>query len=143
MADMQETKKKETGPKPSTAFRDLVVVVASTVFVLILSYFFDAFVVIVKFLQRHPDKIVYVDEVITTLLALSIGLAVFAWRRWLELKRETAERIKKQEELLRLTATQADVERIISKQTRSDMEQMKEDVREILRLLVHKPKRGV
>ncbi|HTZ11703.1 MAG TPA: hypothetical protein VMD04_04960, partial [Candidatus Margulisiibacteriota bacterium] len=62
------------------------------------------------------------------------------WRRWKELKKETAERIKKQEELTNLAATQAEVERIISKQLHSDLDQMKEDVREILRLLLNKRK---
>lgn len=136
MDDAQKTKNN----KPTTAVRDLVLLIAITVLVLILSYFFDVFVIIVKFLQKYPDKIVYIDEVITALLTLSIGLVIFAWRRWQELKKETAERIKKQEELLSLTATQAEVEKIISKQLHSDMDQMKQDVQEILRLLINKIK---
>jgi len=143
MADAQETKKKNKELQPSRAFRDLVLLIAITILVLILSYFFDVFVLIVRFLQKYPNKIIYLDEVITVLLTLSIGLAIFAWRRWLELKKETAERIKKQEELLMLTATQAEVERIVSKQLRSDMDQMKQDVREILRLLVNKLKKAI
>ena len=143
MTNAQKTKNKNTEPQPSRAFRDLVLLIALTILVLILSYFFDVFILIVKFLQKYPNKIVYIDEVIMALLTLSIGLAIFAWRRWLELKKETAERIKKQEELLRLTATQAEVERIISKQLRSDMDQMKQDVREILHLLINKLKRAI
>ncbi len=126
--------------KPTGALKDLVVLAGVIIFVLILSYFFDAFVIIVKFLQKYPDKISYIDEVITALLALSIGLAVFAWRRWLELKKETAERIRNQEELIRVTATQAETERIISKQLRVDLEQMKQDLREALRILIAKHK---
>jgi hypothetical protein len=143
MTNAQKTKNKNTELQPSRAVRDLVLLIVITILVLILSYFFDAFVLIVKFLQKYPNKIVYIDEVIMALLSLSIGLAVFAWRRWLELKKETAERIKKQEELLRLTTTQAEVERIISKQLRSDMDQMKQDVREILHLLINKLKRAI
>lgn len=135
-AQLPKNHNKESYPK---AFRDIVLLAAVTIVVLILSYFFDVFVLIVKFLQRHPERIVYIDEVITALLTLSIGLGVFAWRRWLELKRETAKRIEKQEDLLRLTATQAEIERIISKQLRTDMDQMKDDVREILYLLINKP----
>ncbi|MDD5165828.1 MAG: hypothetical protein PHQ57_00355 [Candidatus Omnitrophica bacterium] len=143
MATAQETKNKNAELRPSGALKDLVLLIAVTIFVLMLSYFFNVFTSIVKFLQEHPDKIIYIDEVITGFLTLSIGLAIFAWRRWMELKKETAERIKKQEELLRFTATQAEVERIISKQLRSDMEQMKEDVREIFNLLVSKSKKPV
>jgi uncharacterized membrane protein (DUF106 family) len=143
MTDLEEAKKKNTELQPSRALRDLVLLIASTILVLILSYFFDVFVLIVKFLQKYPDKIAYVDEIITGLLTLSIGLVIFSWRRWLELKKETAERIKKQEELIRLTTTQAEVERIISKQLRSDMDQMKQDVREILHLLINKLKRAI
>ena len=141
MTDLEATKKKEIQLHPSTAVRDLVLLIAITSLVLILSYFFDVFILIVKFLQKYPNEIIYIDEVITALLTLSIGLAIFAWRRWLELKKETAERIKKQEEFLRLTATQAEVERIISKQLRSDMDQMKQDVQEILHLLINKLKK--
>jgi len=141
MAHAQKAGNKDTVLRPSRALRDLVLLVAITLLVLLLSYFFDVFVLIVKFLQKYPDKIIYIDEVITALLTLSIGLGIFSWRRWLELKKETAERIRKQEELLKLTATQAEVERIISKQLRSDMDQMKQDVREILHALINKPRR--
>ncbi len=129
-----------TGRRLTAAFKDLVIISIILISVFILSYFFDIFVFIVKFIEKYPQKIIYVDEVITALLTLSIGLAIFSWRRWLELKKETTERIKKQEELLRLTATQAEVEKIISKQLRGDMDQMKQDVREILHLLVNKLK---
>ena len=138
MINAQKTKNKNAQLRPSTAAMDLVLLIAVTILVLILSYFFDAFIIIVKFLQKYPDKMVYIDEIIVALLTLSIGLVIFTWRRWLELKKETSERIKKQEELLNLTATQAEVERIISKQLRSDMDQMKQDVREILKLLFNK-----
>jgi len=140
---LQENRKENMKVKLSRASKDLILLVAIVFLVLILSYFFDAFIIIVKFLQKRPEKIVYVDEVITSLLALSIGLAVFAWRRWLELKKETAERIKKQEELLGLTATQAEVERIINKQLHCDMDLMKQDMQEIIRLLHDRQKRIV
>jgi uncharacterized membrane protein (DUF106 family) len=142
-SNMPNTEKKYAELQPSLAARDLIILIAATVFVLILSYFFDVFVLIVRFLQENPQKIVYIDEVITALVTLSIGLSVFAWRRWQELKKETAERLKKQEELLRKTATQAEVERIISKQLRSDMDQMKQDVREIVHLLGSKTRKPV
>jgi len=143
MTNLQKIKDKNTESHLSRAVRDLVLLIAIAILTLILSYFFNLFSLIVKFLQKYPDKIIYVDEVITTLLILSIGLAVFAWRRWLELRKETAERIKKQEELIRITATQADTERIISKQLHIDMDQMKQDVQEILHFLLNKHKKTV
>jgi len=139
MANAQKTRNTEF--RLSGAFRDLVLLIAITIFVLILSYFFNIFGLIVEFLQKYPDKIIYVDEIITALLTLSIGLAVFAWRRWLELKKEATERLKNQEELLRITATQAETEKIISKQLRLDMDQMKQDVREIHHFLINKHKK--
>jgi hypothetical protein len=133
---MTENKKEHTKIQPNWAFWDLVILAAITALMLILSYFSDVFILIVRFLQRHPEKIVYIDEVVVFFLTISIGLAVYAWRRWAELKKETAERIRNQEELLRVSTTQAEIERIISKQLRSDMDQMKQDVREILHVLL-------
>jgi len=140
MGNRQETKNTTTEIQLSRVSRDLIILIAVIVFVLILSYFFDMFTLIVRFLQKYPDKVVFVDEAITGLLTLSIGLSIFAWRRWLELKKETSQRIRNQEELLRITETQAEIERIIGKQLRVDMDQMKQDVREILRLLYNKHK---
>jgi len=139
MPNKQETKTK--GFQFSGVFKDLVLLVAVTVLILLISYFFNIFGIIVEFLHKHPDKILYIDEVITTLLTLSIGLVVFAWRRWLDLKRETTERIKSQEELIRITTTQAETERIINKQLHIDMDEMKQDLREILHLLLNKQKK--
>ncbi|MDD5006176.1 MAG: hypothetical protein PHS93_06720 [Candidatus Omnitrophica bacterium] len=134
MADTQEIKK-NTKSQLANSSKDLVIIAVVSVCVFILSYFFDVFVFIVRFLEKHPRRIIYLDEIITLLLTLSIGLAVFSWRRWLELKKETAERMKEQEEVIKLTATQAAVERIINKQLHADMDQMKQGVREILHLL--------
>jgi hypothetical protein len=110
----------------SSAFKDLVVLVFISISIFILSYFFDIFVFIVKFLEKYPQKVVYVDEIITALLTLSTTLAIFSWRRWLELKKETAERIKLQEELIKIANTTAETERIISKQLHVEIELRKQ-----------------
>jgi hypothetical protein len=141
MIDTKETKKEKLELQPSRAARDLILLIVFVILVFILSYFFNVFILIVKFLEKYPDKSIYIDEVISVLLALSIGLSIFSWRRWLELKRETAERIKKQEELVKIANTQAEVERIVSKQLRSDMDEIKGEVREILQLVLSKCKR--
>ncbi len=127
--------KKDSLPKPSTASRDLIILFVVLGIVLIATYSFNLFSFIMKIFQQNPKAIEYIDEIILALSTLSIGLAVFAWRRWIELKRETAERIKKQEELLKAAETNAEVERIISRQLRNDMDEVRDEVREILALL--------
>ena len=143
MVKLEKPRNKNKDSHFYSAIRDLVVVIIITISVGLISYFFNVFDLIVKFLQRNPEKIFYIDEVIVTLLTLSIGLFVFAWRRWLELKKETTERIKNQEELLKFTTTQAETEKIINRQLHIDMDQMKQDVRGILTLLLNRNKSPV
>lgn len=109
--------------------QDLFVLILVTLLVFVLSYFFDIFVFIVRFLEKYPRDIIYVDEVITVLLSLSIGFAVYSWRRWVELRKETSERIRLQEELLRVAETRAEAERIICKQLHVEIEQRKQGER--------------
>ena len=84
------------------------------------------FIFLVEFFQKYPHSITWIDEIITGLLALSIGFAIFSWRRWIELKKETSERIKLQEELIRIAHTKADTERIISRQLHHEIELRKQ-----------------
>jgi membrane protein implicated in regulation of membrane protease activity len=106
----------------SSAFIDLVILALITIVLLIFSYFFNAFIFLVKLFQKYPESITYIDEIVTLLLTLSIGLAVFSWRRWRELQKETRQRIKFQEELIALANTRAETERIISKQLHCEIE---------------------
>jgi hypothetical protein len=76
--------------------------------------------------------ITWFDEIITALLTLSIGFAVFSWRRWLELKKETAERMRLQEELIKACETKAETERIICKQLHCDIEEHRKMEKDIL-----------
>ncbi len=122
---MPDNKQKNTKSQAADASRDLVIIGVISVVIFILSYFFDIFVFIVRFLEKYPKKIIYIDEVVTILLTLSIAFAIFAWRRWLELKKETAERIRLQEELTRIADIKAETERIISKQLHSELEHRK------------------
>ena len=102
--------------------------------------FFDIFVFIVKFLEKYPRKVVYVDEVITAFLTLSIAFAIFAWRRWSELKKEMAERIKLQEEIIRIANTNAEVERIIGKQLRCEIDLRRQEEKNVLSLKLNAKK---
>ena len=108
--------------RSTTAFKDLIILAVIIIVLLVLSYFFNVFVFLVALFQKNPKAITYIDEIITFLMALSIGLAVFSWRRWRELKQETAQRIKFQEELTMLANTKAETERIISKQLQCEIE---------------------
>jgi phosphatidylglycerophosphatase A len=101
MINITKNKKKKAKFQATSVFKDLVIIAISLILVFILSYFFDIFIFIVKYIEKHPRKIVYIDEVITTFLTLSIAFAVFAWRRWLELKKETTKRIKLQDEIIK------------------------------------------
>ena len=140
MDEMQNNKGKNTKLKFSAAFRDLIILGVITVFVFIVSYFLNIFNFLVKIFYQNPKEIVYIDEIITVLLTLSIGFAVFAWRRWLELKRESTQRIRDEEMLREAAETKADVERIVGKQLRSDMDQIKQEIKQILFLLGGKRK---
>jgi hypothetical protein len=126
----QKIKKNNTKTKFTSAFKDLVVFVIIVILIFILSYFFDIFLFLVKFFQKNPGSLIYIDEIFTGLLVLAIGSAVFAWRRWAELKKETAERIKAQEDLIELAHTKAETERIINKQLHWEIEKRKELERE-------------
>jgi len=124
MAVMQKGMKKKY-QRLSAAPMDLLIIAVILIIVFILSYFFNLFAYLIKLFQDNPKAIAWIDEIITGLLALSISFAVFSWRRWLELKRETAERVKLQEELIRIAETKAETERIISKQLHCEVEERK------------------
>ena len=121
MTDTVNTKK-NTKVKFSRVFKDLVILVVVNIIVFILSYFFNVFAFLIELFQRHPQAMTWIDEIITSLLTLSIGFAIFAWRRMMELKKETAECIRLQEELTKTAETKAEVTRIINKELRSEIE---------------------
>ncbi len=108
------------------AVRDLWVIAVVTIFVFILARFFNVFLFLEELFRNSAQALTYVDEIFTVLLTLSIGFAIFSWRRWKELKKEAAERIKAQEELIELANTKAEVERIIAKELQSEIEVRKE-----------------
>ncbi|MDD5116029.1 MAG: hypothetical protein PHW98_03080 [Candidatus Omnitrophica bacterium] len=107
----------------SGAFRDMLTLLAVFVTVLVLSFFFDVFSFILEFIDKHPGAITYIDEIVVGLFTLSVSFAVFSWRRWQELKKETAKRIKAQEELIRIANTKTETERIINKQLHVEIEE--------------------
>ena len=119
-------KKRNAKTRFTNAFKDMMAVIVISLFAVALAYFFNVFAFIVVLFQKHPKAITYIDEIIVFLLSLSIGFAIFSWRRWIELKKETSERIKLQEELIRIAHTKAETERIISRQLHHEIELRKQ-----------------
>jgi len=140
MTDVQENKKIDKKTRLTNTLKDLIVFIIIFILIFILSYFFDVFIFIIKFLERYPNKIVYIDEVITILLTISIGLAIFSFRRWLELKQETADRIEAQEALIRVAETKSEVERIINKQLQHEIEARANIEKELFKIIQSKNK---
>jgi hypothetical protein len=132
MNKTQEAKNSTTKSRFTNAFKDLVILVFTIIFILILSYFFNAFIFLTEFFQKYPHSITWIDEIITGLLTLSIGFAIFSWRRWRELKKETAERLRLQEELIKIAETKAETERIICKELHCEIEEYKKIEQDIL-----------
>ena len=132
MTELQEAKKSNPELRLASTRNDFIILVLSVVFVFILSYFFNVFMFLVEFFQKYPQSVTWIDEIITGFLTLSIGLAIFSWRRWRELKKETAERIRLQEELIKNAETKAETERIICKQLHCEIEEYKKIEQDIL-----------
>jgi len=132
MTKPQETKKNNTKFKFTSAFKDLIIIFIVTIFVFILSYFFNVLRFLVDFFQKTPNSITWIDEIITGLLTLIIGFAIFSWRRWWELKKETAECLRLQEELVKISETKAETERIICKQLHCEIEEYKKIEQNVL-----------
>jgi hypothetical protein len=114
-------------PSLTSAHRDAAIIVITIICVFSISYFLNVFKFIIVLFQDNPNTIIWVDEIIVNLLVLSIGSAIFSWRRWRELKKETAKRIKLQEELVVVAETKAQTAEIISKQLRSEIEHSRKD----------------
>jgi len=125
MTNIQETKQKRTKFKLTSAVKDLIVLACVTIFVFVLTYFFNVFIFLVEFFKKHPQAITWIDEIITGLLTLSIGFAVFSWRRWLETQKEFTERVRLQDEIIKICEIKAETERIICKQLHCDIAEYK------------------
>jgi preprotein translocase subunit SecY len=105
------------------AVKDLGVILFVTVLVFILSFRFNLFSFIVKLFNKYPKAITWIDEFISISITLIVCFAVFSWRRLVELRKETAERIRLQGEIIKAKETQLEIEEIISKQLRCEIEE--------------------
>jgi len=113
---------KKSGLRYSLAFKDAIIILSVLVSLFMISYYFNFFAFLAEIFQNNPDAFIWIDEIIIILLVLSVGSTIFAWRRWLELKKEAARRIRLQEELIALEQTKAEAADIVSKQLRSEIE---------------------
>lgn len=132
MTDPQECKKISTTFISTRSFKDLIVIAIILLIVFIFSYYFNVFFFIIKIFEKYPKYITYIDEILTFLITFSICFAVYSWRRWIELKKETAQRLEVEDELIRIANTKADVEKIISKQLRCEIELRREEKKSFL-----------
>lgn len=80
------------------AFRDFCVVIAISILVFSLGYFFDIFEWLVEWSRKYDSKTI--DEYVALLILLMISFSFFSYRRWNELRYEVKER-KKAEEAIR------------------------------------------
>jgi hypothetical protein len=128
----QEIKNNSVKLRFTSAFKDLMILAFIAMLVFVLSYFFNVFTFLVEFFQKSPQALTWVDEIITGLLTLSIGFAIFSWRRWRELKKEAIERLRLQVELTKIAETKAETERIICKQLHCDIEEYRKIEKDIL-----------
>ncbi|MFA5411701.1 MAG: hypothetical protein WC321_07630 [Candidatus Omnitrophota bacterium] len=132
MADNQVIRKEDDGWEISNTAFDLIILAVALTFVFIISFFFNVFGSLVMFFERNPAALNFVDEIITALLILSIGLAVISWRRMRELKKETAERIKLQAKIIEDYETKLAMEKIICKSLHCDIEAYRKMEKEAL-----------
>lgn len=109
----------------TTARKDLIVILGIALVFFLFSYFLNIFGFLVEMFKENPRVLANIDEIITVLLVMSIGFVIFSWRRWNELKKETARRLELQDELLKNAETRAETERIINKQLRCEIEERK------------------
>jgi hypothetical protein len=128
-------KRKIAEKHQSTAVKDLIILITLVLVLLASAYFLHTFQFIVTIFQESPATIENIDEILVVLLTVSIGLAVFSWRRFKEFEKEADALINEKEESLKIAEMNAEVERIIGKQLRSDMEGLKKEIREIHWLL--------
>jgi signal transduction histidine kinase len=76
----------------TSARRDLLLLLALGGVLFFLASLLDAFEAIVVYIHKHEAY--ELDEVITVMILGSVGLAVFAYRRWQEVRTEMAKRIE-------------------------------------------------
>ena len=115
-------------------------IILGVVFILVLtaSFYVNIFAFIVDLFQKNPGALVYIDEIVVGLVTLSIGFAVFSWRRVIELNKETEKCILAERELARMADTRAETERIISKQLHAEIEVLMKYLKDDREIIVSK-----
>lgn len=86
--------------KKSRAFSDLLIGTLAAIVVFVLSATFDLFNKIIEWVYRHDTW--QLDELFTVAIYLVFAIAVFAWRRYKELREEVRQREATEAENARL-----------------------------------------
>lgn len=83
--------------KNSTAFRDSVIILISTIFMVIAALYYNMFEMFTKWSRAHENW--NIDELIIVLAFLAFAFNIFSLRRWYELRFEIIRRIRVEEEI--------------------------------------------
>jgi len=118
--------------------KDLVMLGMFVMVVFVLSFYFNFFKFIVISFQKNIIALEWIDEIIMCLLTLSIGLAVYAWRRMMELKKETEKCIAAEKEVAQTAITRAETEKIITKQLHAEIEVLLKYLKEDRQVMLSK-----
>ena len=126
MGQNKEDRKKTLRPSAGDyTIRDLFIFGIILLLALVAAHYFGVLVFIIEYVDKRPGAVMFLDEFVAGLLVLSIGLFIFLLRKMSELKSETAERMRLQEELLKRCQTEAEMEKIISHQLHVEVEERK------------------
>lgn len=87
----------ETRHQYSTAFRDFAVISGTAIFVYVVSFVFNLHALLDNWLNQY--KVARFDQLLSVMPILAGAFAIFAVRRWRELKTEMAERKQAEDEL--------------------------------------------
>lgn len=113
-----------------TTGRDLFVFAILLLLALLAAHYFGVLVFIIEYVDKRPGAVIFLDEFVAGMLVLSTGLFIFLLRKMAQLKEETAERIRLQEELLKRCQTEAQIEKIISHQLHVEVEERRKEGRQ-------------
>ena len=89
-------------------FKELIIIAAITVVIVILSSIYDVFGTVFEWIRTHEIMIFETDELIIASVVLVFLFGIFSFIRWRELNREVTER-KRVEEALRRSEKQSSV----------------------------------
>lgn len=99
MPDEETRLKPEPSLREKQSVRDLILLLLLAILVFAVSSYFELFARLSRELGKPPWHSWRLDEYVTVLMVLSVGFAVFSYRRWKDLREELQERRAAHEKL--------------------------------------------